>query len=299
MTISPKARQNYPNNIYRKVTIFMKTHCLIKPKFIIITLLIITGCTLDSVENPAQHITSTTGPSPTLSQQPIQADSQWQTLAPGLELRHYIPDGNKLSQITALRIDPTLYAFRVHYRPGEALNFRQWNDELPGALAFINGNFFDANDFIVAMLVADGVVYGQSYRGFGGTFIVENDIPRIRSNVLEPYDGSYLQQAVQAFPMLVLNGEQAYFDDTQERITRRTVIGQDVQGRIIIMATPGMGMTLAETSAYLVSTDMELVNALNLDGGGSTMMVINTPGSNSYSIMSFDPVPAVLAVYLR
>jgi hypothetical protein len=41
---------------------------------------------------------------------------------------------------------------------------------------------------------------------------------------------------------------------------------------------------------------MNIVYALNMDGGGSTMMTVNPL---NYTIRSFDPVPAVLAVYKR
>jgi len=44
---------------------------------------------------------------------------------------------------------------------------------------------------------------------------------------------------------------------------------------------------------------MNLVNALNLDGGGSTMMYLNANGTPEYIVTSLDPVPAVLAVYTR
>lgn len=41
------------------------------------------------------------------------------------------------------------------------------------------------------------------------------------------------------------------------------------------------------------------MNAFNLDGGGSTMLFLAAPGEPEYSLPSFDPVPAVLAVYPR
>jgi exopolysaccharide biosynthesis protein len=60
------------------------------------------------------------------------------------------------------------------------------------------------------------------------------------------------------------------------------------------MATPFLGLSLAELSAYLPTTDLNIVTALNLDGGGSTMMSVNPQG---FSIPSFDPVPTILAIY--
>jgi exopolysaccharide biosynthesis protein len=122
----------------------------------------------------------------------------------------------------------------------------------------------------------------------------------VRSLIYEPYAGESLEQAVQAFPMLIVNGQAAFSDTQGDRISRRSVIGQDAQGRILVIVTVSLiGMRLSDLSAYLVSTDLGLTSALNLDGGGSTMLAALVRGATPYQIPSFDPVPAVLAVYPR
>ena len=246
------------------------------------------GCVMGTGAAPA--------PLPTTSPQA----SGWQTLTPGLEQRTYRPEGAMLGQLYVVRVDPTLYTFRAHYRPGAPLSLNGWQQALPDAVGFVNANFFDPNHNILGLLVADGVVYGQSYQDRGGTFLVHNGQPRIRSNVQEPYTGEPLEQAVQAFPMLVLNGAPVYVPTAQERVSRRTVIAQDQQGRVLLIVTPLTGLSLADISVYLAASDMGIVNALNLDGGGSTMVYLNPPGSSQpVRLTSFDPVPAVLALYAR
>ena len=224
----------------------------------------------------------------------------WQSIAPGLERRNYDPDPlNPITRMVALRIDPAYYTFRVHYQPQQALNTSEWIMALPQAITFVNANFFDQADVALGLLIADGVVYGQSYTDRGGTFLVENGQPRIRANLREPYQGEPLEQAVQAFPMLVLDGAAAFTDNVQDRSTRRTVIAQDTSGRIILLATPVLGLTLRDLSAYLPTTDMNIVTAFNLDGGRSTMMVVRAAGLSETVVSSIDEVPAVLAVYPR
>jgi hypothetical protein len=224
----------------------------------------------------------------------------WQTLATGLERRNYDPDPmNPVTRMTALRIDPAYFSFRAHYRPGQALNTLEWTMALPDAVAFVNANFFDQADRVLGLLVVDGMVYGQSYTDRGGTFLVESGQPRIRANLREPYQGELLEQAVQAFPMLVLDGVAAFTSNIQDRSTRRTVVAQDRSGRIILLATPVLGLTLYDLSAYLPTTDMNIVTAFNLDGGRSTLMVIDATGSPESVVTSIDSVPAVLAIYSR
>jgi hypothetical protein len=264
-------------------------------RLIVISGLLLAGCTLSSVPpnivDPTNSVTSET---------PNANPQLWEILAPGLERRTYLPTpNNEITKLVALRIDPAYYTFRVHYRPDSPLTIRQWEAELPGAAAFINGNFFDENGEILGLLVADGVVYGAPYTDRGGMFAVKNGATRVRSNTAEPYMGEALEQAVQAFPMLVFNGIQAYTSTVEDTYTRRTIVAQDTNGNIILMTTPLIGLPLLDLSIFLPSTDMNLANAVNLDGGGSTLMYLNSNNTPEYLVTSLDPVPAVLAVYPR
>ncbi len=265
---------------------------LTKFTFFILIALLLGGCfsfTLQPIATPVPLAISSIVPS-----------NGWQSIAPGLDRRNYDPDLlNPITRMVALRIDPAQYTFRAHYQPGQAFNASEWTMALPQAIAFVNANFFDPSDIALGLLVADGVVYGQSYTDRGGTFLVENGQPRIRANLREPYQGEPLEQAVQAFPMLVLDGFAAFTDNIQDRSTRRTIIAQDSSGRIILLATPVLGLTLRDLSAYLPTTDMNIVSAFNLDGGRSTMMVIHSAGLSETVVSSIDSVPVVLAVYSR
>lgn len=225
------------------------------------------------------------------------APVEWETLAPGLERRTLSP--SLLAPFTVLRIDPAVYTFRVHYRPGEPLTVSEWAQLIPDAVVFVNANFFDRQNHVLGLLISDGIAYGTAYSDRGGMLMVEGDSVGIRSTITEPYQGEAFDQVVQAFPMLVTDGIGSFTSNQADRASRRTVIGQDSAGRILlIVSTSLFGMRLTELSAYLPTTGLDLVNAFNLDGGASTMLNLNM-GVNSMQIPSFDPVPAVLAVYPR
>lgn len=234
-------------------------------------------------------------PTPT----PTPPPEGWEALAPGLERRTYFPDpNNPLAQLIALRIDPAQYALRVHYRQGQQLNLEAWRSALPGAVAIVNGNFFDPQANAIGLVVADGAAFGQSYVGRGGMFQVAGGQPRVRSLTAEPYQGEALEQAAQAFPMLVVNGVASYTNAADTDVSRRTVVGQDASGRVVLMATTLFGVSLPSLSAFLPTTDLNLIYALNLDGGGSTLMYVG-PGQTPLMLPSLDGVPVVLAVYPR
>jgi uncharacterized protein YigE (DUF2233 family) len=223
--------------------------------------------------------------------------NEWQQLAEGLDQRLYTSNQADLAQLLVLRIDPAHYTFRVHYRPGDPQPLRTWVDTLPNPTAVINSNFFTPQYQVLGLLIADGLTYGGMYTDRGGTFGMQDGRPGIWSNQLDVVPVETLRQAIQAFPMLVRDGEQSYTVTQGDRITRRTAIGIDEQGRVLLIATPFLGLRLADLSAFLANADLQLVDAFNLDGGGSTMMYIGARASEF--VTSLAPVPAVLAVYPR
>lgn len=218
--------------------------------------------------------------------------ADWETLARGLERRIYIPNGDVLSELIALRIDPKLFTFRAHYQPESPLTMAQWRDALPEASAFVNANFFELDQRVIGLLIADGIAHGEAINERGGFFGVNEGEITLRYNPEHPYAGEPFDQAVQGYPMLVHEGKAIYKNES--RVARRTVIAIDDEGRIIVFATPLLGITLKDLSAFLVESDLNIYSAFNLDGGGSTMMYAD---QSDFNVVSLDAVPAVLAVY--
>ena len=256
-------------------------------------LILLSACNLQTIAPTMLAVEPSTTPIPP---PPIVDTEGWKTIAEGLEERIYIPENAELAQMMVFRIDPTIYRFRALYRAGDPLSVTEWAQLEPDALAIINANFFDPQNNVLGLLVSDGVAYGQSYQDRGGTFFVQNGVANLETFRNQSFQIGALEQAVQAFPVLVENGQQAYYDTAATRLSRRTIIAQDVDGKILIMVTPLLGLSLFDLSAYLPTTDLNLVTAINLDGGGSTMMTVPSMG---FTLRSFDAVPAVLAVYRR
>jgi exopolysaccharide biosynthesis protein len=79
--------------------------------------------------------------------------------------------------------------------------------------------------------------------------------------------------------MLVKPGGELGFGAERENYARarRTVIAQDKEGRILLMVAPQAYFTLHQLSVYLTESDLDLDIALNLDGGGSTGILVANP----------------------
>lgn len=215
---------------------------------------------------------------------------------PGLawrEVRVRLSDGFE-ERISVFRIDPTLNRFRVLYSPAQPEFISAWDS---AARLVFNAGFFDEDNAALGLLVTDGKMFGQTYMGFGGMFqVVSDGTARVRSLVAEPYQpGEALEQAVQGFPML-LRPDGTLYTDTGDARARRTVIGQDVAGNILLVVVPHETFTLAELATWLASDpSLNLMVALNLDGGGSTGYYA---GPNNIT-PSYVRLPAVIAVYGR
>lgn len=229
---------------------------------------------------------------PTPTPTPTPDPNAWHSMGDGLYHRNYRLDGEFPAVFTMLRADPALYQFRVHYRPGDPLTIQQWREALPDALAFVNANFFDEANQALGLLVADSQTYSEAYTDRGGIFAIRDGQPMLYPSGYHPQHSGTVEQAIQAFPMLVTEGIGDYNGDPSGAISRRTVIALNREGEILILVTPLLGPSLEGLSRALAASDLEIVTALNLDGGGSTML---------YSEMAFvpalDPVPAVLAIY--
>jgi hypothetical protein len=243
-------------------------------------ILFLTGCNLGTTNQPDLTPSTANQNVPTMMPVPAQntavptstpsspetnlISEAWQSINTGLDQRTYT-SGGILSEILALRIDPTRYTFRVHYRPQAPLLLDDWRTELPNALAIINANFFNPQNTIEGMLIADSIPHGRAYTQRGGMFALQNDVPVLRVNWLEPYQGeTNITQAVQAFPMLVIDGVQSYTDTRQRRPSRRSIVAMSSNGYIYLMATPALGMGLYDLSAYLPTTDMQIWRAPQL-----------------------------------
>lgn len=232
----------------------------------------------------------------------IQDDTGWETIGTGVERRRLaVRDDARLliERLLIVRLDPALVRFDVAYSPGAPRTLAAWQAD-SGALLVVNGGFFTETYDATGLVVSDGVPHGVSYDAFAGMFAVTEAGPEVRWLGERPYDPAEpLLAALQAFPMLVRPGGVAGVVEPDASAARRTWIGQDGQGRVLVGVAPSGGLTLAALSAWLTASDLDLDRALNLDGGGSTGLVLVAADGASESVPAFDVLPTVILAYPR
>ena len=284
-----------------------------------IALLAISGCALPGIADaPSGHrpiasplpITFAAPPSPAATDTPApQAPASlpnagWQTLRPGIQFRRVSVDvGDWVDWLVLLRVDPARADFQVRYQPDTPRQVRNWQllaGAEAGAAAMVNAGFFNQDNRITGLLISNGQVYGQTYRGFGGMFFVRDGQPFLHWLAEHPYQpDSRVTQAVQSFPMLVRAGQVIDGIPASGQRSRRTFVGVDRDGWVVFGVTTMPVWRLTALAEYLAHrSDLALDSALNLDGGASSgIWVSGIP--DGLLVNSIDRVPAVIAIIPR
>ncbi len=279
---------------------------------VLLMVVLLASCTLTTAQGDPPSPSATVAPSaaPTTpdaassssvatTTSPTNAPSTtgWTPVDSAMEARTMkLRAGNTTVNASIIRFDPQAYRVSVKYDPFEPGFLNEWNDALQ-PLAMINGGFFDENDRATGLVIFDGVARGETYQGFGGMVVINADGQfELRSLRQQPYDPDEpLQQAMQSAPMLIQpGGEVSDLDADQDR-SRRSVIAQDRQGRVLLIAVELPFLTLPELAQALAQSDLDLDAALALDGGRSTGLYLNSAQQRT-TINSFDQVPLVITV---
>ena len=251
---------------------------------------------------PTAIPTPTSVPSLANAAETIQ-DTGWSTSQPGFEQRViniYAAQNQQTESVHIWRLDQKYFRMDVAFDE-KPKSLDTWQKET-NASVVMNGGYFSIENekyFPDGLTVLHGQASGQSFDGFGGMLAIKQDRAELRWLVEQPYNpNESLQAALQAFPILVRPGGELGFGAERENYAkaRRTVIAQDKDGRILFIVAPLRYFTLHELSAYLTESDLNLDIAINLDGGGSTGILVANPRE---LIPSRVLLPFVILVYAR
>ncbi|BCX06093.1 MAG: hypothetical protein KatS3mg053_4031 [Candidatus Roseilinea sp.] len=241
-------------------------------------------------------VTNTPAPAAT----PLGYDGRWRALTPAIEYTLLQGRSNGFDELLIVaRVDLRRAVLRVLYDPQAPRRARDWQ-LAAGADLVINGGFFDETHRATGLLIADGQAFGRSYRGFGGMFALRDGRPSLQWLRTHPYRfDPAIEQAVQSFPMLVVNAQRVEGITDNGQRNRRSFVALDRAGAVLLGVTQMAQWTLTDLADFLVaSPELRVVHALNLDGGGSSGLWL-AGDLGGISMDSFEPVPAVIAIFSR
>jgi len=240
---------------------------------------------------------------PTLEVTPSALDTGWNLIQSGLEKRViniYSNQDQLAESMYIFRLDQNLFRLDIAYNETPK-DLKNWQSETK-AIVVVNGGYFRIeNDKYIpnGLTIAGGKTLGNSYDVFAGMLVINETGAELRWLANKPYDlNEEPLAALQSFPVLVkpvgkIGFPEQYEDGVQ---ARRTVIGQDTNGRILFIVASKGYFTLHQLSVYLTKSDLNLDIAINLDGGPSSGILV----ANSQEIIPAQtPLPLVILAYAR
>ncbi|MDD2485820.1 MAG: phosphodiester glycosidase family protein [bacterium] len=184
-----------------------------------------------------------------------------------------------------------------------------------GAIAAVNGGYFDRNGCPLGALVIEGSWEGYPLLKRSALYIDKSGVislglePAMSASFsLDSQAGNLLWHCLGAGPRLVEKGririaarEEAFKDDIAVGRAPRTGLGLAADGTLFLVAVDGrqpslsIGMTLEELAVLLLKQGA--YDALNLDGGGSSSLYLEGKLLNNPSDGRERPVASALAVF--
>lgn len=219
-------------------------------------------------------------------------DLTWQRLSSGIERRIYRSEENeKAYEFVVYRLNNKLFQLDLAYNQTPK-RLEDWQKEL-GSILTINGGYF--TEFLVptGLFIDQGRIINEEAYDLdrSGTVAIENGQLRFLSSLPTNTSGLDL---FQSFPLLINDGTAAITSDS-EKTARRTVIGTDKEGRVLLLIVDKTPLSLYELALVLESTDLNVSKALNLDGGPSSGLLYND-GITKESFLPLVELPIVLSV---
>lgn len=233
----------------------------------------------------------------------------WEPVDDGLDVRQTIFDreGRWFSRfrMLVLRVDARKKDLRVVYiQPNDPpqTDIQAVAREV-GAVALMNASYFEPDFKVMGLVVSGGRTFNRLRREgnihHGVWLIKGNEVFLLhRSNV----SLSGIRQAFQAGPWLVTDGEAQTRFRNADQVTRRSAIGVDRKGRVLMIATDALlgGLSLPELADMLARPEedggLNVWRAFNCDGGTSTQMLLRHDNL-SLTIHSGVHVPVYLGVF--
>ncbi|MCB0333419.1 MAG: phosphodiester glycosidase family protein [Bdellovibrionales bacterium] len=172
----------------------------------------------------------------------------------------------------------------------------------------INANYFDELGKPLGLVVSQGNIHQKLHRGgqtLTGLFVIQRSGPEIVDRSYSKL--SSVVEGLQAGPRLLVHGEPPQGLKENSTSTRRSGICIDQHRRLILYAVSStlLGLTLEQTQHILLHRDIGCIEALNLDGGGSTQLFVSgsipggVPHGEDLSIPGRDEVPVALGLFAQ
>lgn len=216
------------------------------------------------------------------------------------------------SSLLLVRIDPKqLRLSAVVPEDGSQKGQRESVREMvnrSNAVLGINSNFFDREGQALGLLIRNGKLLHKPQTAgklLNGVFLVKGDEVKIepRPTRAESIDPKYYDAGFQSGPLLIANGKPAAIGGFPDESNRRSAAAVNRNGQLVLLVTRSRfpGLSLSETQRLLLCPELNILSAINFDGGSSSQLFIRKSGkmTEAVDISGGEKVPAALAAFSR
>lgn len=202
--------------------------------------------------------------------QPTVQYPNWTAVRSGVDFKQQlIKAGDNTELFSIVRIDPTITDISIVVDEAIPQTVSTWQEDL-AATVVMNGSYFDEDYALVTRTVVAGVAYGPLLSGQTGSFTQSGG-----RWIISP-DSQLGDLGLQSYPILLLDGA-AQVDTPSTDTAQRSIVAVDQSGQVYLIVCEYGVFTLTELSAALADlSDPDLMSALNLDGGTSTGLSIDS-----------------------
>jgi hypothetical protein len=233
------------------------------------------------------------------SASPSAGKLEWRMIRDGFEAGELavVAAGREVDRIFLARISPAKFRFEVRNEATPARSLDAWIRQL-GAVLVINGSYYTPHNTPDTPVLSDGTLLGpNTYDARAGAFVASGAFAGIRDLSQQSWQGAFKggRDAMVSYPLLIAeNGASRVV--ASQRLAKRSFVGQDLDGNIILGTTAGGFFSLPQLAAFLRQAPLSLKLALNLDGGPVACQGISLDGFER-RVCEIPALPIVLAVF--
>jgi hypothetical protein len=220
----------------------------------------------------------------------------WTTVTTGIAIKEYkiTNTDESLRDIIAVVKVNAEKSFHIWQDTVDPKMIDTWQNET-NAQVVVNGTYFQETSFLpTGFLFIEGKHWGSLKKPYNGLVAIRETLSLLYSASGQFSLPTNLGYALTSYPMLLHNGE-VITTGTSNKESRRTVIATSLTGEIYLCITQRFSFTLDGIARWIASSDFQIQEALNLDGGGSTGLAISSD-TIQYTIPNFDAVPNVITI---
>jgi uncharacterized protein YigE (DUF2233 family) len=229
----------------------------------------------------------------------------WNTVDDGFEVGRYrftLPSSVIESEIILLRISPLKFKFEVSLAIDQGVTRADLSSLMKSkqSVAGINANFFDPSGAPLGLIIDNGKVKNRIQSGgalLTGIFYIRDRVANIAHR--NAFSNDRISLALQTGPRLIANGAALKVKSTMFS-SRRSGVALNKKGDVILFATVLRfpGASFEDLQRMLQLPELEVVSALNFDGGGSSQLRVEKFGKlkEEINISGGDLVPVALVV---